>query len=54
MMEYTCLRKNSTNNLERDKPIIRRGVQSRTWKTTVPPKEQIPTWNEISYVPEKL
>ena len=29
-------------------PIVHRGVQSPTWKNTVPPKEPIPTWNDIT------
>ena len=28
--------------------IVRREVQSPTWKNTVPPKEPIPTWSEIT------
>ena len=30
------------------KPIAQRRVQSPTWKNTVPPKESIPTWNDIT------
>ena len=28
--------------------IVRRGVQSPTWKNTVSPKEPTPTWNDIT------
>ena len=34
--------------------IVHRGVQSPTWKNTVPPKDSISTWNNITYVPAKL
>ena len=41
--------------LDDSKPIVHRGVQSPTWKNTVPPKVPIPIWNDITYyIPAKL
>ena len=34
--------------------IVRRWVQSPNWKNRAPPKEPIPTWNDITYVSAKL
>ena len=34
--------------------IVPRGVQSPTWKNTVPPKEPYPTWNYTTEAPAKI
>ena len=34
--------------------IVRRRVQSPTWKNTIPPREPSPTWNDITSVSAKL